>query len=134
MPLPAPDLDDRRFQDLLDDARRNTPRYGPEDTHHNPSDPGITLLELFAWLTDVLLYRLNRVPDKNYIKFMDLLGIRLKPAKPAHRDVTFRLRGPRDEDTLIPIGTAIGTLRTESQEAMSFATDRDLLIRVPLLE
>src|ERR1041385_1793872 len=119
-------LDLRNFQDILDEARRNIPRYCPEWTDHNLSDPGITLLELFAWLTDVLLYRLNRVPDKNYIKFMDLLGIRLEPAKPATSDVTFRLSGPRDEDTLIPIGTAIGTLRTESQEAMSFATDRDL--------
>src|SRR6185295_11338534 len=133
MPLPAPNLDDRRFQDLLDEARRNIPRYCPEWTDHNLSDPGITLLELFAWLTDLLLYRLNRVPDKNYIKFMDLLGIHLQPARPAVSDITFRLSAPREEDTLIPIGTAVGTMRTETHEAMSFSTDRDLFIRVPQL-
>jgi predicted phage baseplate assembly protein len=133
MPLPAPNLDDRRFQDLLDEARRNIPRYCPEWTDHNLSDPGITLLELFAWLTDLLLYRLNRVPDKNYIKFMDLLGIHLQPARPAVSDITFRLSAPREDDTLIPIGTAVGTMRTETHESMSFATDRDLLIRVPQL-
>ena len=102
MPLPAPNLDDRRFQDILDEARRLIPRYCPEWTDHNLSDPGITLLELFAWMTDLLLYRLNRVPDKNYIKFMDLLGIRLEPARAATTDITFRLSGPRPEDTLIP--------------------------------
>ena len=95
MRLPAPNLDDRRFQDILDEARRLIPRYCPEWTDHNLSDPGITLLELFAWMTDLLLYRLNRVPDKNYIKFMDLLGIRLQPARAATTDLTFRLSAPR---------------------------------------
>ncbi|HEX8969262.1 MAG TPA: putative baseplate assembly protein, partial [Chloroflexota bacterium] len=131
MPLPAPNLDDRQFQDLLDEARRTIPRYCPEWTDHNLSDPGITLLELFTWLTEMLVYRLNRVPDKNYIKFMDLLGIRLEPARPATSDITFRLSAPRSEDTVIPIGTAVGTLRTETQDTVSFATDRDLIIRVP---
>jgi predicted phage baseplate assembly protein len=133
MPLPAPNLDDRRFQDILDEARRLIPRYCPEWTDHNLSDPGITLLELFAWMTDLLLYRLNRVPDKNYIKFMDLLGIHLQPARPATTDITFRLSAPRPEDTLIPIGTSVGTLRTENQPSVNFATDRDLTIRVPQL-
>jgi predicted phage baseplate assembly protein len=75
MPLPVPNLDDRKFQDILDEARRLIPRYCPEWTDHNLSDPGITLLELFAWMTDMLLYRLNRVPEKNYLKFLDLIGV-----------------------------------------------------------
>jgi len=133
MPLPAPNLDDRRFQDILDEARRLIPTYCPEWTDHNLSDPGITLLELFAWMTDLMLYRLNRVPDKNYVKFMDLLGIRLQPARPATTDLTFRLSAPRPEDTLIPIGTSVGTLRTEALPSVTFATDRDLTIRVPQL-
>lgn len=133
MRLPAPNLDDRRFQDILDEARRLIPRYCPEWTDHNLSDPGITLLELFAWMTDLLLYRLNRVPDKNYIKFMDLLGIRLEPARAATTDLTFRLSAPRREDTVIPRGTSVGTLRTETLPAVTFATDRDLVIRVPEL-
>src|SRR5215213_7382159 len=133
MPLPAPNLDDRRFQDILDEARRLIPRYCPEWTDHNLSDPGITLLELFAWMTDLLLYRLNRVPDKNYIKFMDLLGIRLDPARPATTDINFRLSAPRPEDTLIPIVTSVGTMRTETIPSITFATDRDLTIRVPQL-
>src|SRR6476661_6489285 len=114
MPLPAPNLDDRTFQDILDEARRNIPRYCPEWTDHNLSDPGITILELFAWMTDLLLYRLNRVPDKNYIKFLDLLGIQLQPARAATADITFRLSAPQPEDVTIPRGTSVGTLRTET--------------------
>src|SRR5438309_11621949 len=133
MPLPTPNLDDRRFQDILDEARRMIPRYCPEWTDHNLSDPGITLLELFAWMTDMLLYRLNRVPDKTYVTFLDLLGIRLEPARAATVDLTFRLTSPQEEDVIIPRGTSVGTVRTETRESISFATDRDLPVRVPRL-
>src|SRR5206468_177997 len=63
MALPAPDLDDRRFQDLVDDAKRMVMRQCPEWTDHNVSDPGITLIETFAYMTDQMLFRLNLVPD-----------------------------------------------------------------------
>jgi predicted phage baseplate assembly protein len=133
MPLPAPNLDDRTFQDILDEARRRIPQYCPEWTDHNLSDPGITLLELFAWMTDLLLYRLNRVPEKNYIKFLDLLGLRLEPARAAMVDLTFRLTAPQAQDVVIPSGTPVATQATEADLSVSFATDRDIAIRVPQL-
>jgi predicted phage baseplate assembly protein len=133
MPLPTPNLDDRSFQDILDEARRLIPRYCPEWTDHNLSDPGITMLELFAWMTDMMLYRLNRVPEKSYLKFLDLIGVAREPAKPATADVTFRLTAPQPQDLVIPQGTEVATVRTESQEAVPFATERDLTIRVPKL-
>jgi predicted phage baseplate assembly protein len=133
MPLPAPALDDRTFQDILDEARRRIPQYCPEWTDHNLSDPGITLLELFAWMTDMLLYRLNRVPERNYVKFLDLIGAHLEPARPAKADALFRLTAPQPEDVTIPAGTAIGTVRTETLESIAFATDRDLVVRIPQL-
>ena len=58
MPLITPRLDDRRFQDIVDEAKSRIPRYCPEWTDHNVSDPGVALIELFAWMTDLLLYRL----------------------------------------------------------------------------
>ena len=79
MGLPAPNLDDRRFQDLVDDARRLVHRRCPEWTDHNVSDPGITLIETFAYLVDQVLYRLNRVPDRSYITFLELMGVELFP-------------------------------------------------------
>ena len=42
------------------------------------------------------MYRLNQVPDLNYIKFLQLIGIELAPAQPARADVTLReLHGGR---------------------------------------
>src|SRR5450759_4094365 len=91
MALPVPNLDDRRFQDLVDDAKRLVQQRCPEWTDHNVSDPGVTLIELFAWMTEQYLFRLNQVPDKNLVAFLDLIGVRLRPAQPARGDVTFAL-------------------------------------------
>ena len=133
MSLLTPNLDDRKFQDLVDEARRLIPRYCPEWTDHNLSDPGITLVELFAWMVEIMLYRLNKVPDKNYIKFLELMGIKLTPGRAARADITFRLSAPQPETVVIPRGTEVATVRTETQEAITFSTDRDLRIVVPTL-
>src|SRR3979411_2799475 len=85
MPLETPKLDDRRFQDIVDEAKSRIPRYCPEWTDHNVSDPGVALIELFAWMTDLLLYRVNQVPDKLYVKFLELIGVRLEPPRAAPR-------------------------------------------------
>ena len=74
MPLPLPNLDDRTYAELVEEARSLIPTYAPFWTDHNPSDPGIALIELFAWLTEMLLYRVNRVPDANYRGFLGLLN------------------------------------------------------------
>src|SRR5215210_7074731 len=112
MPVTERRLDLRDFQDILDEARRLIPRYCPEWTDHNLSDPGITLLELFSWMTEMMLFRLNRVPEKNHIKFLELIGVKLEPAHPAQTELTFRLSAPQPTDILIPAGTGVGTLRT----------------------
>ena len=95
MGLETPRLDDRSFNDILEEARARIPLYTPEWTDHNVSDPGITLIELFAWMTDIVLYRLNRVPDKHYVKFMELIGMHLEEAEPARVQVTFWLSAPQ---------------------------------------
>jgi len=133
MALQVPNLDDRKFQDIVSEARSKIPLYCPKWTDYNLSDPGVTLIELFAWMVDMLLYRLNRVPEKNYIKFMDLIGIHLNPPKPATVDVTFRLSAPQPEAVTIPRGTEVATVRTETEEAITFTTDRDLTIILPTL-
>ncbi len=73
MPLTLPDLDDRRYVDLVEEARAFIPTYAPEWTDHNASDPGITLIEMFAYLSEMLIYRLNRVTDANRRAFLRLL-------------------------------------------------------------
>src|SRR6202043_1874643 len=126
--LPAPNLDDRRFQDLVDDAKRLVQQRCPEWTDHNVSDPGVTLIETFAWMTDQVLYRLNRVPERNYIKFLELIGVRLFPPTAARAAITFWLAGPQPATVHIRPGTQVATLRTESDEAIAFTTIGDLPI------
>ncbi|MBB4910210.1 putative baseplate assembly protein [Actinophytocola algeriensis] len=128
MALPAPNLDDRRFQDLVDDAKRMVMRRCPEWTDHNVSDPGVTLIETFAFMTDQLLFRLNQVPDRLYVKFLELIGLRLIPATPAQADVTFWLSAPAITPVGVAMGTNVATLRTETDESVVFATGADLRI------
>jgi predicted phage baseplate assembly protein len=126
MALPSPNLDDRRFQELVDEAKRYVQQRAPEWTDHNVSDPGVTLIETFAYLVDQLLYRLNRVPEKNYLAFLGLLGIRLFPPAAATAEVDFWLSAPQPETVWLRAGTEVSTPRSETEEAVVFSTVEDL--------
>ncbi len=73
MSIPLPNLDDRTFAELVEEAISQIPQEYPEWTDHNPTDTGIILIELLAWLTDMTLYRVNQIPDENYASFISLL-------------------------------------------------------------
>lgn len=122
MALPAPNLDDRRFQDLVDDAKRLVQARCPEWTDHNVSDPGVTLIETFAYMTDQLLYRLNRVPERNYLRFLDLIGLELFPPTPATTRVTFWLSAPQSDTITVVPGAEVATARTDASEPVAFTT------------
>ncbi|MEP6695778.1 MAG: putative baseplate assembly protein [Pseudonocardiales bacterium] len=128
MGLPAPNLDDRRFQDLVDDAKRLVQQRCPEWTDHNVSDPGVTLIETFAWMTDLLLYRLNRVPDRVFLAYLDLLGVKLFPPTAARADVTFRLSAPQTVTVPVSTGTQVATARLETDEPVAFSVVEELAI------
>jgi hypothetical protein len=101
MPIKIPALDDRRYQELLDEALARIPVHNPEWTNFNKSDPGVTLVEVFAFLTENLLYRANQVPERNRRKFLSLLGVPFQAATPAQGLVTFNNeRGPLGTITL----------------------------------
>ncbi|HEY5835594.1 putative baseplate assembly protein [Streptomyces sp.] len=128
MSLPRPHLDDRRFQDLVDEAKRMVQQRCPEWTDHNVSDPGVTLIEAFAHMVDQLIYRLNRVPDKHHVALLDLIGLRLFPPSAARTDVTFWLSAPQPGPVPVREGTEVATVRTETEQAVVFTTERDLVI------
>lgn len=119
--LPIPDLDDRRWQDLVDEARALIPKYVPQWTDHNPSDLGITLIELFAWLVEGLIYKLNKVPEKNYIAFLNLLGITRHPQTPASTLLTFTAQP--GAPVPVPLGTQAQTQASEAEPPVLFETD-----------
>jgi hypothetical protein len=128
MALALPQLDDRRFSDLVAELRSLIPRYDRTWTNHNPADPGMTLVELFAWLAEMVLYRLNRIEDHTYRTFLELLGV--QPSAP-RATVTFELRvleASLTEGFVIPQGTTTAARDEDTGEEILFET----LAAVPL--
>ena len=125
MPLNDPQLDDRDFQEIYADLRLQIPRYAPEWTNFNDSDPGVTLLQLFAYLSEAMLFRMNQVPLKNYIKFLKLLGQELQPANPATAHLTFL---PKADSIVQPVAerTQISAQAQDGGTALIFETERGL--------
>src|ERR1044072_1312452 len=103
MSIALTNLDDRRWADLVDEGRGLIPFYSPEWTDHNVSDPGITLIELFAWLAEMDIYGLNRIPERHLRKFLSLVGVRPKPPQPAIAALSLSLKANQsDPDVRIP--------------------------------
>src|SRR3954471_1888524 len=103
-------------------------RACPEWTEHNVSDPGITLIELFAWMTEMTIYRLNRVPDKLHVALLELLGIRLDGPAAPETSPRFKLAGDARNPVQIPASTEVGTPRTATEESIIFQVDEDFTI------
>src|SRR6266516_785871 len=90
MPVPVPKLDTRTWAELTSEARTLVPRLAPDWTDHNLHDPGITLLELLAWLSELLLFRVDRVSPAMRRAFLRLVGVTPEPAGVAETVVAFR--------------------------------------------
>lgn len=123
--LPMFDLDDRRFDEMVREARRAIPKYSPEWTDENVHDPGISLIELFAWLSEMQQYYLTRITGRNELKFLKLLGMRPGIARPARAEVAF---GQAERDVWLPAG-----LRLLAQD-QPFETTEPLLVLAARLE
>jgi predicted phage baseplate assembly protein len=133
MPLDnaMPAIDDRRFDDLLEEIKariaRYTPEWQPVWNDYNDSDPGITLAQLVAWLSEMMIYRMNQVPEMNYLKFLELLGVELQAAQPARIDVTF----PVKQDTAVPfidvpIRTQVSAPADDGGPPLVYETEKSL--------
>ncbi len=129
MPLPSPNLDDRDFSQLVEDARSRIAQRCPEWTDLTANDPGMVLLEVFAHLTEVMIYRLNRIPEKAYVEFLGLLGVRLQPPSAATVQLRFTLSSPLEQPLEIPKGTRVAAERSETEsDAPVFTTTNVLVI------
>jgi len=105
MPIPSPILDDRSYQQLRDELVRRIPVYTPEWTDHNASDPGITLIELFSFLGENLLFRFNQIPEAAKLAFLRLLQVPLRPAVVARTLITMAAEAPTG--LLVPQGSEV---------------------------
>ncbi|HEY6815339.1 MAG TPA: putative baseplate assembly protein [Croceibacterium sp.] len=144
MPIRPPALDDRSFEDLVADLVRRIPAHTPEWTDPRIGDPGRTLIDLFAWLGDTILYRANLIPERQRLSFLRLLGQGMRPAQPAtglvqvlNEDPAYAsatlpprhaLKGPTpfetlEEMTALPVeGKCYIKRRTNAAEAAQFAS------------
>ena len=115
MSILQPTLDDRSYAGLLDEARTLIPSLAPQWTNHNPSDPGITLVELFAWLTEMLIYRVNRLPEQNTRACLQLLnGPQWTPGEDLEEDIRTTVLGLRERSRAVT---------AEDHEALALAAD-----------
>lgn len=127
MPLTTPSIDNRTFDDIVAEVRTRIPRYTPEWTDLNDNDPGMALVQVFAWMTELLMYRLSKVPELNYIKFLQLIGVELRPAEPARAEVTFPVTSKHPERVVHVPARTKAAAETDEGEQLVFETDRSLV-------
>ena len=125
--IPVPNLDDRTHKEIVEEALRLIPQYCPDWTNFNPSDPGITLIELFAWMTEMIIYRLNKVTDKNFIAFLSLMGVKLQAPQPASTLLQFSI-AEGSAPTNVGAGSPVSTVQKGKEEPIIFETNVDTLI------
>src|SRR5262245_58738072 len=125
MAIEAPNLDDRDFQQLLEEASGVIRKHSPQWTDLSPSDPGMILLELFSHLTEVMIYRLNRLPQKAYVEFLRLIGVRLLPPAAASVQLQFSVQRAQAQPLTIRQGTRVTVNRADGgKEPPVFITAR----------
>ncbi len=120
MALPIPNLDDQSFEQLLQDVLKRLPVEVPEWTDHNIHDPGITFIELFAWLCEMQLFQLNQITDRHLLKYLSLLGVKPKQAEPAR--VTVQL----SSETPISVNSGTRIYARTDPSGLVFELDQDL--------
>ncbi|MEF8854061.1 MAG: putative baseplate assembly protein [Haloarculaceae archaeon] len=122
MGLEVPDLDDTDYAELVDEATKLLPAYSDEWTNYNPQDPGITIIELLAWLSDSYVYQLDSVTDAHRRKYLRLMGTRPRPPQPATARLSLGTP-PADGPLEVPAGTRLTVVDGSSQEK-TFEIDR----------
>jgi predicted phage baseplate assembly protein len=136
MPIRPPNLDDRSFDDLVAEALSRIPAHTPEWTHARVGDPGRTIVELFAWLTDTLLYRANLIPERQRLVFLRLLGVQMRPALPAKGIVMVAIDDSNATQVLMlqPLATVKGTVNFETRAEMTvFPVTAETYYKRPLI-
>jgi uncharacterized phage protein gp47/JayE len=126
--IPVPNLDDRDWQAIRDSMVGQIPSRCPEWTDLNPSDPGVTLIEVFAVALEELLYRQNQVLRKHMVEYLNMIGVTLTSASVAKTGLVFTLSEPQAFPVTIHRGFEVSTAGTSAEPPVVFTTDEDLVI------
>jgi predicted phage baseplate assembly protein len=130
-----PVIDDRSYDSIVNEVRSRIPRYTPEWTNLNETDPGMIVMELFAWLTEMQIFRLSQVPKLHYLKFLELVGIELEPAKAATAKLTLQVSSGFSQATvMVPAKTQFSSSEPDEDGRIIFEADRAMsIIRAQLV-
>ncbi|MBI5329326.1 MAG: putative baseplate assembly protein [Betaproteobacteria bacterium] len=138
MPLPLPNLDDRRFDDLVKEAQARLARNLPELAQTSPGDPVHALVDVFAWLTETILYRANQIPERQRRAFLNLLQLPLRPARPARGVVCIDAEAKAALPALVKAESALKgageTTFSSEGEVQPTPLELRLLIKSPLAD
>jgi predicted phage baseplate assembly protein len=130
VPLPLPSLDTRSWDELVDESRALIPQHGPLWTDHNVHDPGITLMELLAWLAELELFQLDRISPARMRSFLRLAGVEPRPATVAETVVALRQAAGSPNPVQLPRGFQVSDERRE----IVFESPRPLTVSPAWLE
>ena len=119
--MKPPEIDERDFEQLVKEIRALAPYYVSERDVSEDKGVGVALIKIFASMLKLVIDRLNRVPEKNFAAFLDMLGIQLLPAQPARAPVTFYLSEGAKESVLIPERSQA------SAEEIVFETEKNIV-------
>ena len=79
----SPNLFDKRFDDLVEMGRSRLPSLAPDWTDYNAHDPGITLMDLLAWVAEAQIYSLARTRRDERVAYAALMGLSANGSRPA---------------------------------------------------
>jgi hypothetical protein len=105
--ISPPAVDGRRVESFVQELRRFAPHYTPDLNISDPQSAAVALMRIFAQLTEIVAVRLDQAPQKDFVAFLDKLGITLLPARPATAAVTFRLASGFKDPVRVPLGTRV---------------------------
>ncbi len=136
MTLDAPRIDSRDQQMLVDLVRKLALYYCPEwkDIASIESDENAdALIYIFSRMMEIIIQRLNKVPEKNFLAFLDMVGVLLSPPRVARAPLTFNMAKGGKQYGFIQAGTQVATEQTKEKEAVIFETSEDLTVIQPML-
>lgn len=126
MKTELPKIETRKRSEINKLLKEFIPHYTPEWAVSDENDPGVALLEIFSYMTESIVHRLNQAPQKNFIAFLDMLGINRLPSQPSRAPLTFMLAKGLEKDVLIPERTQVAGKASDNSE-LPFETEKNLL-------
>lgn len=130
----TPKINPRNFQKLLDERKSIIPFYTPEWDISDENEAGFALLKIFTHMQEDIVSRLNRIPEKNFAAFLEMLGIKLVPAQPARVPATFYLSEGLAGGVFVPARTQVATEETEKHKALVFETTKNFFATSAAIE